>query len=182
MKILKSYYFPVVMMLLLFLCNISFGQTVPDSLLHKLNQAPNDSIKARTILDIGEAIEATATEKSFAYYQQALVLSKKINNNHLILSSLNDIGICYIELNKMDSAITTFELAIPFARQMNDTLRVARITTNIGNVYLHKNNRVKAIEYYLQAARLDYTQISVGYLPNKKNMIRPLNMGTRPWL
>jgi len=154
MKILKSYYFPVVMMLLLFLCNISFGQTVPDSLLHKLNQAPNDSIKARTILDIGEAIEATATEKSFAYYQQALVLSKKINNNHLILSSLNDIGICYIELNKMDSAITTFELAIPFARQMNDTLRVARITTNIGNVYLHKNNRVKAIEYYLQAARL----------------------------
>src|SRR5258708_39472834 len=118
MKSLKSYYFPVVMMLMLFLCNISFGQTVPDSLLRKLDQATNDSIKARTILDIGEAIEATATEKSIGYYQQALVLSKKINNNHLILSSFNDIGICYIELNKMDSAIISFELAIPFAKQM----------------------------------------------------------------
>ena len=130
------------------------GQDMPDSLQQKLVSAPNDSVKARTLLEIGEAIEATATEKSFDYYQQALAISRRIKNNRLVLSALNDIGVCYIELNKMDSAIATFELAIPVARELNDTLRVARITANIGNVHLHKKDRAMAIEYYLRAARI----------------------------
>jgi signal transduction histidine kinase len=142
-------------MLLVFFCccNVN-AQDIPDSLQHKLSMASNDSAKARVLLDIGEAIEATATEKSFDYYQQALALSRKIKNNRLILSSLNNTGVCYIELNKLDSATATFRLAIPVARELNDTLRVARITANIGNVYLHKKDRVNAIEYYLQAARI----------------------------
>ena len=130
------------------------AQAVPDSLLQKLNHAVNDSVKARTILDLGEAIEASAPEKSFGYYQQALTLSSKLKNNTLILSSLNDIGVCYIELNKLDSAILIFQQAVPVAWQMNDTLKAARITANIGNVYLHKNDRVKAIEFYIQSITL----------------------------
>ena len=154
MLFLKSYFLPVAILLMLHLCNSSVAQPIPDSLITKLNLASNDSLKARALLDIGETIEETQTEKSFNYYQQALVLSKRIRNNHLILSSLNDIGVCFIELNKMDSAVITFEQAILVARQLNDTLRVARIMANIGNVYLHKNDRAKAIEYYLQSARL----------------------------
>ncbi len=138
-----------------FLCPVATaGQDVPDSLLRKLSSALNDSVRARTLLDIGETIEATATEKSFDYYQQALSLSKKINNGRLILSSLNDIGVCYIELNKMDSAVATFEQAIPVAKELKDTLRVARITANIGNVYLHKKDPARAIEYYLRSAEI----------------------------
>ena len=154
MSFSRPYFYHVIVLITLFCCNCTDAQDIPDSLLHKLNAAPSDSVKARTLLDIGEAIEATATEKSFGYFQQALALSKKMENNRLILSSLNDIGVCYIELNKMDSAVAAFEQAIPVARELNDTLKVARITANIGNVYLHKKDRVKAIEYYLQAARI----------------------------
>ena len=111
-------YFHLSFMLVLFLSrNDVPAQEIPDSLRQKLLSATNDSVKARTLLDIGEAIEATATDKSFAYYQQALALSKKIKNNKLILSSLNDIGVCYIELNKMDSAIAIFGEAIPVAKE-----------------------------------------------------------------
>ena len=145
--------------------NDSFAQAIPDSLLYQLNNAANDSVKARALLNIGEAIEATATEKSFDYYQQALALSKKIKNSRLILSSLNDVGVCYIELNKMDSAIITFEEGITVARQLNDTLREARIVANIGNVYLHKNDRVKAIDYYLRSARIWETVADQNRLP-----------------
>ncbi|HSY62277.1 MAG TPA: tetratricopeptide repeat protein [Cytophaga sp.] len=160
---LKPQFFPVFISILV--GNYSYTQNIPDSLLHKLSVAPNDSVKARTLLDIGETIEATSTEKSFAYYQQALTLSQRIKNNHLLLSSLNDIGICYIELNKMDSAVVAFEEAIAVARQLNDALRVAKITTNIGNVYLHKNDRVRAIDYYLQSARLWETAANQDGLP-----------------
>src|SRR5258705_7715768 len=107
MTFLRSYFFPALITILV--CNCSYAQDIPDSLLKKLNNAANDSVKARTLLDIGETIEATATEKSFDYYQQALALSNKIKNNHLVLSAWNDIGVCYIELNKMDSAIIALE-------------------------------------------------------------------------
>src|ERR1700704_3836334 len=80
-------------------------QTIPDSLAGKLNHAPNDSVKARKLLDIGETIEENTPATSLNFYKSALELSRKIKNNRLILSSLNDIGVCYIELNKMDSAI-----------------------------------------------------------------------------
>jgi len=134
--------------------NTARAQSVSDSLVFKLNNAADDSVKTRTLLDIGESIEATETEKSFVYYQEALALAKKINNNRLILSSLNDVGVCYIELNKMDSAILIFESAVLTARKLKDTSRTARILTNIGNAYLHKNDHVKAIDYYLRAVRL----------------------------
>jgi two-component system, NarL family, sensor kinase len=152
MKFLSPFFFFLLMTMLA--PGNSGAQGIPDSLLHKLNRAANDSAKARALLDIGEAIEATLTEKSFDYYQQALALSKKIKNKRLVLSSLNDVGVCYIELNKMDSAILFFEQAVQVARQLTDTLRVARIITNIGNVYLHKKDPVKAIDYYLQAANM----------------------------
>src|SRR6476620_6112950 len=100
MVFFRSHLLPLLITVVLF--DHSSAQNIPDSLLHKLNTANNDSVRARTLLDIGETIEATATEKSFDYYQQAFALSKKIKNNHLLLSSLNDIGICFIELNKMD--------------------------------------------------------------------------------
>ncbi len=163
MKFLKLYFF--LLLPGMFACNSSDAQSIPDSLLQQLNNAANDSVKARSLLDIGEAIEATLTEKSFDYYQQALALSKQIKNNRLILSSLNDVGVCYIQLNKMDSAIIIFEQAIVVAKKMNDTLRVARILANIGNVYLHKKDRAKAIEYYFQSAGLWETVADQNRLP-----------------
>ena len=163
MTFFKTYFF--IVLSVIFVGNDSFAQAIPDSLLYQLNNAANDSVKARALLNIGEAIEATATEKSFDYYQQALALSKKIKNSRLILSSLNDVGVCYIELNKMDSAIITFEEGITVARQLNDTLREARIVANIGNVYLHKNDRVKAIDYYLRSARIWETVADQNRLP-----------------
>ena len=154
MPICRSYCYRSVVLIPVFCTALLSGQNIPDSLQQKLISAPNDSTRARALLDIGESIEATATEKSFDYYQQALTLSKRIGNKRLILSSLNDIGVCYIELNKMDSAVAIFEQAIPVAKELNDTLRVARVTANIGNVYLHKKDRAMAIDYYLQAARI----------------------------
>ena len=140
------------------------AQSAPDSLLHKLASVSNDSTKAITLLEIGESIEVSNPLKSMEYYRQALLIGKRINNNRVILSSYHDIGVCYINLNKMDSAITTFEKAIPFAWRLKDTLRVARLLANIGNAYLHKKDRVTAIDYYVQSARLWETCADQNYL------------------
>jgi two-component system, NarL family, sensor kinase len=161
----KSYLIFAVALLLFFGSSSLMAQNIPDSLLRKLSSATNDSIKGITLLEIGESIEETNPESSMDYYKQALILGKQIKNNRLILSSYNDVGVCYINLNKMDSAIIFFEQAVPVARQLNDNVRVARVMANIGNVYLHLKDRVKAIEYYLQSARIWESCNDQNYLP-----------------
>lgn len=165
MQVPKSYCLTASILLTLFFYNTGVAQTIPDSLLNKLNKAANDSAKAITLLEIGESIEGVAPEKSMEYYRQALAIGQRIKNIRVIFSSYHDKGICYINLNKMDSAILTFEKAIPFARLLNDTVREARIIGNIGNAYLHKKDRATAIEYYLKSIRLWETASDKKYLP-----------------
>jgi two-component system, NarL family, sensor kinase len=154
MRVPGSYSFYWWILIAIFSCLNSRAQNIPDSLIQRLNTAPNDSVKARTLLDIGETIEAEYTEKSLNYYYQALALSEKIRNNILRISSWNDVGVCYIELNKMDSAIWAFEKSLVITRLMHESTREAKVLVNIGNVYMHKKDRIQALEYYLKSARI----------------------------
>lgn len=162
---LKSYFIATGLLLQLFAGNGLQAQNIPDSLLKKLATVSNDSTKGITLLEIGESIEQTTPEKSMDYYRQALATGQRIKNNRVILSSYYDIGVCYINLNKMDSAISFLETAIPFARLLNDTLSEAKLLGLIGNAWLHKKDRVTAIDYYLKSARIWETCSDQRYLP-----------------
>ena len=161
----KSYLIVAGLLLLLFVGNGLRAQNIPDSLLQKLTTASNDSTKAITLLEIGESMEQTMPEKSMDYYRQALLIGRQIKNNRVLLSSYMDVGICNINLNKMDSAVIAFEKAIPFAWALKDTVMVARVLANIGNAFLHQKDRLKAIDYYFQSARLWETCAKQNYLP-----------------
>ncbi len=164
LKLLRTHITYALYLLLFINGKLLYAQEVPDSLLKKLNTVTNDSTKGITLLEIGESIEQTTPEKSMDYYRQALALGQRIKNNRVILSSYTDLGVCYINLNKMDSAIITLEKGIPFARLLKDTVREARTLANMGNAYLHKKDRVTAIEYYLKAARIWETCSNQQYL------------------
>lgn len=164
MKLFNTHIVHGLLLLLLTGSNILYAQQVPDSLLQKLAAVTNDSTKGIILLEIGESIEVATPEKSMDYYRQALALGHRIKNNRVILSSYTDLGICYINLNKMDSAILTFDKGIPFTRLLKDTVMEARTLANIGNAWLHKKDRATAIDYYLKAARLWETCSNQKYL------------------
>jgi two-component system, NarL family, sensor kinase len=163
MKIFKSYF--SLLVLLVFSYTGSHAQIIADSITEKLNAASSDSARVIVLLDAGDAMLATSPPGSFNYYQQALVLSKKINNLRCHAISLGSLGVCYIELNKFDSAIIIFEQSIPLYRQLKDTVKEASVLGNIGNVYLHKKNNVTAIDYYIRSARLWETASNQQWLP-----------------
>src|ERR1700730_38447 len=100
----------IVTLMAMLTMNRGFGQDPPDSLLKKLNNTTNDSVRVRTILEMGESIESRSTEKSLRYYQQALELAQKTQNKRLILSSLVNMGIGHLESNHLDSAVSYFKL------------------------------------------------------------------------
>lgn len=162
---LRSYFIAAGWLLQWFSGNSLQAQTIPDSLLKKLATVSNDSAKGIILLEIGESIEQVTPEKSMDYYRQALAVGYRIKNDRVILSSYTDLGICYMNLNKMDSAIITLEKGIPIARLLKDTVREARTMANIGNAYLHKKDRATAIAYYLKSARLWETCSNQNYLP-----------------
>ena len=143
--------------------NSAFSQDPPDSLLKKLNTTTNDSVRVRTMLDIGESIESRSTEKSLIYYRQALELAQKIQNKRLILSSLVNLGIGHMESNNLDTAVTYFNLAMPVAAGLRDTNRIAVVYSNLGNAYRYKKDRIKALENF---------QRSIDLLEKKNDSLR----------
>ena len=169
-----SYFLKIIAFVSLCVCNNGFAQTIPDSLMQQLKHSSNDSIKVRVLLQIGESIEIEAPEKSMEYYNTALSVAKKTNNNECIFLTYINIGNCNIELNKMDSAVAGFEKAVYAARLLKDSVKVGRAFGNLGNVYLHKNEREKALEYYLYAAQLWENNKGKKYLPNLYNGINAL--------
>ncbi len=155
-------------------CENAIAQTVPDSLNKQLKLTSNDSVKARILLQMGESIEISAPEKSMEFYNRALLLAKKATNNECVFLAFINIGNCYIELNRMDSAVAGFESAIQASRLLKDSVKVGRAFGNLGNVYLHKNDRAKAMECYLYAARLWENSTDQKYLPTLYNSVNAL--------
>lgn len=152
MYLLKSH--PVISILIMLLTPVAsvFTQAVPDSLLARLRETKADSVRIRTLLDIGEISEATSLASSQQYYREALREAQKINKQSLIFSALNDLGISHLENNKLDSAVEYFEEAVVVGRALGNLVRTARVIANIGNVYLAEHNRLLALDYYLKAA------------------------------
>jgi two-component system, NarL family, sensor kinase len=174
MQTIQSYFLRVAIIIAVFLCNTVVAQTVPDSLLNKLTVAANDSVKAITLLQMGESVEAVTPEKSMDFYKQALLSGQRAKSDHCIFLTYINIGNCYIELNKMDDAVTGFGKAVAVARLLRDSVMVGRAVANMGNVYLHKNDRVKAMEYYLQAAKIWENSANQKYLPSLYSNINAL--------
>jgi two-component system, NarL family, sensor kinase len=144
----------IVTLMAMLTMNAAFSQDPPDSLLKKLNTATNDSVRARTMLDIGENIESRSTEKSLIYYQQALQLAQKIQNKWLILSSLVNLGIGHMESNHLDAAVAYFNLAMPVVVGLRDTNRIAVVYSNLGNAYRYKKDRIHSLENFQRAIDL----------------------------
>jgi len=51
----------ILSLLPLFCCDGIYAQDIPDSLQHKLNQATNESVKSKTLSDMGEVRETIAS-------------------------------------------------------------------------------------------------------------------------
>ncbi len=174
MQTLLKYFTAVTIIFKLVLISNVYAQPLPDSLQRQLKLAANDSIKASIFLQAGEVIEIETPGKSIAYYQQALVLGKNAKCNECIFLTYINIGNCYIELNKMDSAAIGFENAVAIGRVLKDSFKEGRGIANLGNVYLHKNDRAKAMDYYLQAAKIWENSENKKYLPSLYSNINAL--------
>lgn len=111
-----------------------------------------DSSKIAILLDTGKSYEQINPAKAFTYFRQGLAQSRAINNKSLIISSVLNIGVAYIQLDNFNEAIVTLKNLLPLAVSTKDTTKITTILIYIGNAYLHKNEKASALDKYLEAA------------------------------
>ncbi len=72
------------------------------------------------------------------------------SSQHPMYYTYNTLGLAFFKLNKYDSAVYWYRMAIPSALQYKDSVWVGIMTGNIGSVYFHEKKYDSAKYYFLK--------------------------------
>ncbi|MEM1258322.1 MAG: tetratricopeptide repeat-containing sensor histidine kinase [Bacteroidota bacterium] len=81
-------------------------------------------------------------------------LAIKVGNLRMQVLFIMNLATCFAILRDYDQALPYYEQALQIVEKSNDHLQKAQIESNLGYMYLHKDNFKKAKEYCLKAIRV----------------------------
>lgn len=103
----------------------------------------NFSILSRRMGDDSAAIESA---------KKSIRIAKEINDPGAQLRALNNLGICYKEINDYSKAESCYLEGLALAKKLNHTEELGNIAGNLANIYELEGNYKKALEYSGQKA------------------------------
>jgi tetratricopeptide (TPR) repeat protein len=113
-----------------------------NDLMLKSGSAGNLGIAYRSLGDYQKAIE---------YHEQALVISREIEDRRGEGICLGNLGSAYSDMGQVEKAIEYYEQALVIAREIGDRRGEGNRLGNLGSAYSNLGQVEKAIEYYEQA-------------------------------
>ncbi|OFX23209.1 MAG: hypothetical protein A2033_13900 [Bacteroidetes bacterium GWA2_31_9] len=126
-----------------------------DSLFVKLEKQSEDTQKVNILLRLSEKNLSNSPEKSFAYANQALDLSLKLNYKKGLAASYNDLGIHFFYKGDYNQALEYYFNSMKIREELNDISALATVYNNIGASYNNLSNYTNALEYYLKALKIE---------------------------
>ena len=93
-------------------------------------------------------------DKSLEHFQQALKISRKIDDEANVATCLNNIGAIYKALGQHDKALERFQRALAIDRNLGKEAEVAVGLSNIGEVYRAWGQYGKALEHFQRALEI----------------------------
>ncbi len=106
-----------------------------------------DSLQAKLLFDLGEALSYDKPDSALAYYHKALVLSKNGNYKRLTGDILNKVGFTNYILGNYDMALTFFMEALEIHELLKNDLGIAMSLNHISLIYETQKNFQKALRY-----------------------------------
>jgi len=120
-----------------------------DSLKTVLRYQKPDTNKALTYVRICEHyINIGDVNNSFLYGDSALSLSKKLSFERIEASALENLGVVYMRLNKLDSAKRYFSASINKRRKIGDKRGIAQSYNTMGMFYQNQDSLPEALENF----------------------------------
>jgi tetratricopeptide (TPR) repeat protein len=109
-------------------------------------------------------IELADYNQSQKYFETALNIAQKSNQQSLVATIYNNLGILESIRGQRMRAISYYSRSIPVYQKLNDHSGLARIYHNIGMTYADEKNWVQADEFYKKSFAISD---SMGFLPLK---------------
>ncbi len=108
-----------------------------DSLERILNdQQISDSLRLKTLLDLGWAYHQKDSRKSTDFTMQCLVLSQKVNNKIKSGEAYNLLAVNYgIQNYPLDTVVATYQKSLVLAKETNQMALQANVLNNMGLAY-----------------------------------------------
>jgi tetratricopeptide (TPR) repeat protein len=135
----------IVINLLFLISNQSFSQNQQkiDSLLNVFNTVDSDTEKTSILITITDICRHFDTEKALTYCEQAIALSKKINDKNRYYKAINLKGLINLRLGNSKQAISNFNTVINNADKNSREKAISCL--NLGNIYAEQVDDVVVV-------------------------------------
>jgi CHAT domain-containing protein/Flp pilus assembly protein TadD len=141
----------IVVTLVLFFGGLS--STLPASMqTAQVQTTPERREEALQLLEVGvKQLEDGYYQQALTTFEQALVITKAIDDKILQGRTLNNIGYAYEGLGQYSKALDTYQQALAIRQSINDQAGVGVTLNNIGVLYDSLGRYAQALESYKQA-------------------------------
>lgn len=137
----------------------ALNQNDLDSLTRLLSGECADTVRIKTLLDIGFYYESVDLDSSLYYYDQARQISVKISNYELEARSDLWTGIVWRSLGNYPKSIDYYRRALNVYNRIGNTLGASTCLMNIGNVHYTQSNYDSALDYHFQSMEIKLKSI-----------------------
>lgn len=125
-----------------------------DSLLRLLPKAKEDSHAVLLYINLGQQYDGSEPETAKRYYSMAGELSKKINYKLGIIKYITNYTYVLNMEGKFDSGLLLNLQSVEIAKEIKDSLYIAKTLVNTGTSYRSMANYDKAVEYYEEGKKI----------------------------
>ncbi|HEX5024472.1 MAG TPA: tetratricopeptide repeat protein [Agriterribacter sp.] len=146
--------------LLLLVIHAYAQQQELDSLLQVLRlHTKQDTTRIDILNDIAYAYHTIDPDKGLVRADEAIALSKKINDPSRIASSHSNKGANYWAKGQDSLAMEMYHIALDIHKAAGNKSRMARIFNNVGLLYFNKSDYYSAAEYHEKALNI-FTELN----------------------
>jgi signal transduction histidine kinase/DNA-binding response OmpR family regulator/Tfp pilus assembly protein PilF len=149
----------LLVILFVFLFSISpweiFAQNkLLDSLTSILGKEKNQRRKINLLHELHNQTYQNNPRQSLAYPQEVIIIASGIDEPMELSKAYQKIGMSYILLSEIDSAILMLTKAQTIAEVNKDLINVATSKRTLGTAYWYKNNISRAIDLYTESLQI----------------------------
>ncbi len=132
----------------LILSSIVLSQKKQDSLLSIISNSKNETVIAKTFLELAKNYETLKKEKALEYIKKGLKVSIKNKNDSLTANLYHTKAKIYDFHKEWNTAVISYKKAIKFYRTIKDSTNTPKCFQNIGVTEYFNGNYKKAIDNY----------------------------------